>query len=237
VAVDAHSRRARRRALLRIAAAAAVLAAVFVTARIAGFSPSTRQLQRWADGLGLFAPLLYVGAAVALNCVFVPLPVLAGAAGVVFGVAEGTAVSVLMAGSAATVHMLAGRHLAGEGAGVLFGRRGAAVAEFLARRGFWTVLYVRLVPGIPFNTLNYAAGLSPLRARDMFAGTALGEAPRMFAYAALGGSISNLGSTEAKVAVGVGAAMAVVGALLARRQIVAERRRREVEPRADGSAA
>jgi uncharacterized membrane protein YdjX (TVP38/TMEM64 family) len=166
----------------------------------------------------------------------VPLPLLAGAAGVVFGVAEGTAVSVLVAGSAATVHLLVGRHLTGEPAEVLFGRRGAVVAEFLARRGFWAVLYVRLVPGLPFNTLNYAAGLSRLRARDMFAGTALGEAPRLFAFAALGGSVSNLGSTEAKVAVGVGGAMAVLGALLARRQIAAERRRRSPAP-GDGAAA
>ncbi|MEA2350747.1 MAG: hypothetical protein QOG86_1688, partial [Thermoleophilaceae bacterium] len=94
-----------------------------------------------------------------------------------------------------------------------------------SRRGFWAVLYVRLIPGVPFNTLNYAAGLSRLRARDMFAGTALGFAPRTFAYAALGGSISNLGAPEAKVALAVGGAMAVAGAVLARRQIAAERRR------------
>jgi uncharacterized membrane protein YdjX (TVP38/TMEM64 family) len=92
------------------------------------------------------------------------------------------------------------------------------------RRGFWTVLYVRLVPGVPFNMLNYAAGLTRLRAREIFAGTGLGFAPRTFAYAAVGGSLANLHSTEARVAMGVGVAMAVVGALLARRQIAAERR-------------
>src|SRR5205814_8607448 len=121
--------------------------------------------------------------------------------------------------------LLIGRHLAGASAGVLLGRRGAAVAEFLERRGFWAVLYVRLVPGLPFNSLNYAAGLSRLRARDMFAGTGLGFAPRTFAYAAVGGSISNVGSTEAVVAVAIGVVMAIVGAVLARGQIAAERRR------------
>jgi uncharacterized membrane protein YdjX (TVP38/TMEM64 family) len=210
---------------VRVGAAVAVLACVFVGARIAGVSPSARGIRDWADGLGVFGPVLFVAAGVALNCLFVPLPVIAGAAGLAFGTAEGTVVGVLVVASSATVHLLIGRRLAGERAALLLGRRGATVADFLSRRGFWAVLYVRLIPALPFNTLNYAAGLSRLRARDMFAGTGLGFAPRTFAYAALGGSISNLDSTEARVAIAVGAVMAVAGALLARRQIALERRR------------
>ena len=224
MAAHADARRLRRRALLRIAGAALVLVAIFVVARVAGLSPSAERIERWADGLGLAGPPLFVAAGVALNCVFVPIPVLAGAAGLAFGTAEGTVVGILVAGGAATSHLLIGRHLSGDAVRSLVGDRGRAVAGFLERRGFWAVLYVRLVPGIPFNTFNYAAGLSRLRARDMFAGTAIGFAPRTFAYAALGGSISNLGSTEARVAIGVGAVMAVAGAVLARRQIAAERR-------------
>jgi uncharacterized membrane protein YdjX (TVP38/TMEM64 family) len=210
VAAHADARRLRRRALLRIAAAAVLLGAIFVKDR--------------ADGLGVAGPPLFVLGGVVLNTLFVPLPVLAGAAGLTFGTVEGTLIGILVAASSATTHLLLGRHLSGEGARALLGRRGEAVAAFLSRRGFWAVLYVRLVPAVPFNSLNYAAGLSRLRARDMFAGTGLGFAPRTFAYAALGGSLGNLESTEARVALGVGAAMAVAGALLARRQIAAERR-------------
>jgi uncharacterized membrane protein YdjX (TVP38/TMEM64 family) len=209
-----------------------VLAAVFVTARVAGVSPSARRIEHWADGLGVVAPLLFVAAGVALNCLFVPIPVIAGAGGLVFGTAEGTLLGVLVVGLSATVHMAIGRRLSGQRAELLLGRRGAAVADFLSRRGFWAVLYVRLIPALPFNTLNYAAGLSRLRPRDMFAGTAIGFAPRTFAYAALGGSVSNLHSTEARVAIVVGVVMAVAGALLARRQIAHERRLRADEPQA-----
>jgi uncharacterized membrane protein YdjX (TVP38/TMEM64 family) len=224
VAAHADARRLRRRAFLRIAAAALVLAAIFVTARVAGLSPSAERIEHWADGLGLAGPVLFVAAGIVLNCLFVPIPVVAGAAGLAFGTAEGTAIGILVAGGAATAHLLIGRHLSGDAIRSLVGPRGEAVAGFLARRGFWAVLYVRLIPGVPFNTLNYAAGLSRLRARDMFGGTALGFAPRTFAYAALGGSFSNLGSPEARVAIAVGLAMAVAGAVLARRQIAAERR-------------
>ena len=209
---------------MRVGLAAALLLTIFLAARLAGFSPSAKRIEHWGDGLGIAGPLVFVALGVALNCLFVPLPVIAGAAGLVFGTAEGTAVGVLVAGLAATVHLLVGRRLAGERTEALLGPRGRSVVEFVSRRGFWTVLYVRLVPALPFNSLNYAAGLSRLRARDMFAGTALGFAPRTFAYAALGGSLGNLGSTEARVALGLGVVLAVVGAALARRQILAERR-------------
>jgi uncharacterized membrane protein YdjX (TVP38/TMEM64 family) len=224
VGLDAEARTLRRRALARLVAVAVAVAVVFVVARLAGFDPSAERIERWGDGLGVAGPPLFVLGGVLLNCLFVPLPVIAGAAGLVFGTAAGTAIGVLTIASAATAQLLIGRRLAGERAELLLGRRGSAAAAFVARRGFWTVLYVRLVPGVPFNTLNFAAGLSRLRARDVFAGTALGFAPRTFAYAAVGGSLARLDSTEARVAIGLGVAMAVAGALLARRQIAAERR-------------
>ena len=57
----------------------------------------------------------------------------------------------------------------------------------------------------------------------MAAGTAVGALPRTFAWVALGGSLDDLGSPEAKVAIALLVVMAVVGALLARRQFAAER--------------
>jgi uncharacterized membrane protein YdjX (TVP38/TMEM64 family) len=98
------------------------------------------------------------------------------------------------------------------------------IDDFIERRGFFAVLYIRLAPGIPYHLVNYGAGLTRLRPRDMAAGTAVGALPRTFAYVALGGSLSDLGSPEAKVAIGLLVAVGIVGAILARRQIAAERR-------------
>ena len=70
----------RRSALLRIAAAVALLASVFAVARLAGLTPSAKRIEHWADGLGVAGPVLFAAAGVALNVVFVPIPVLAGAA-------------------------------------------------------------------------------------------------------------------------------------------------------------
>ena len=40
------------------------------------------------------------------------------------------------------------------------GRRVKAMAAFVERRGFLSVLYVRLLPGVPYTLFNYAVGLT-----------------------------------------------------------------------------
>jgi uncharacterized membrane protein YdjX (TVP38/TMEM64 family) len=104
------------------------------------------------------------------------------------------------------------------------GRR-AAVDRFLAGRGAMTVFYTRLVPGLPYVPVNYAAGTTALRRRDMALGTGVAAGPRCFAYAALGGSLDNLDRPEAKVAVAVLVAMALIGLLAARYRLPGGRRR------------
>ena len=63
-------------------------------------------------------------------------------------------------------------------------------------------------PGVPFTVVNYAAGLTTDPARVFAGATALGAAPRAFAYTALGGSLDDLGSPEAIVALVVLVVMA-----------------------------
>ena len=65
------------------------------------------------------------------------------------------------------------------------GPRLAALREAIGRRGFLAVLYARIVPGVPYSLVNYAAGLAPIRLATFAAATALGAAPRAFAYTAL----------------------------------------------------
>ena len=101
----------------------------------------------------------------------------------------------------------------------LAGSRLRALRAWVGDRGFLSVLYARIAPGVPYNLVNYAAGLTPILLRSFVAATAIGVAPRAFAYTALGGSLGDLTSPEALVAVGVLVAMAVLGALLARRDL------------------
>ena len=58
--------------------------------------------------------------------------------------------------------------------------------DSIEENGFNFVIFVRLVPLFPFNGLNYACGLVPLKLRDYIIGSALGMLPGTFAYVYLG---------------------------------------------------
>lgn len=214
----------RRWAIARLALFAAFVVAVVLGARLSGVELSPAAIQRRVEEAGVLAPVLMVPLTVLLSSAGVPAPALAGAAGLLFGTLAGTVVAHVAITLAACAQLLIGRHLAREQAGRLLPARFARVDGFLERRGLVAVLYYRIIPGLPFIALNYASGLTRLRLRDMALGTFIGKAPRTWAYAALGGSLGNLGSTEARIAIGLLVAMAIGGALLARRAVAAERR-------------
>jgi uncharacterized membrane protein YdjX (TVP38/TMEM64 family) len=160
---------------------------------------------------------VFVALSAALTVCLFPGPLLAGASGLLFGTALGTPVSIVSATLGAVVAFSLSRWLAHDAVVELQGRRLAALRAWVGRRGFLSVLYARLAPGIPYNLVNYAAGLSPVALRAFAAATALGCAPRAFAYTALGGSLHDLGSPEAIIAIVVLVGMAVAGLALGRR--------------------
>jgi len=168
---------------------------------------------------------VYVPVSALLSCLFFPGQALAGTAGLLFGIPLGTAVALAGAVSAATLQMSITRYIARNQVGRLLPERVRRIDDFLERRGFLAVLYVRIVPGLPYVPVNYGAGLTRLRLRDMAAGTAVGGLPKTFAYVALGGSIDDLSRPEAKVAIGMLVAIGISGLFLARRELASERSR------------
>jgi uncharacterized membrane protein YdjX (TVP38/TMEM64 family) len=135
----------------------------------------------------------------------------------------GTPLALAGVTGAALAQMLVARRLAAGHHGSLLPERTRAVEEFLTRHGRVAVMESRIVPLLPYGIVNYSAGLTLLRFRDMAAGTVIGAAPKVFAYVALGGSLTNLGSPEAIVAIALLATLALAGALFVRRQIAVER--------------
>ena len=212
-----------RAARLRLAGFALVVGTLFLVATASGSLPDSEEVRDWADGFGAAGPLVFVTGAAAALCLFVPGPVLAGAAGLLFGTGLGTPVALAAIVLGAVMQMSISRYLAADAAEHLLPERVKRFDDFIARRGFWAVFYMRLTPFIPYNLVNYGAGLTSLKVRDMAAGTAVGAAPRAFAWAALGGNLDDLSAPEAKVAIALLVAMALAGAFLARRQLAAER--------------
>jgi uncharacterized membrane protein YdjX (TVP38/TMEM64 family) len=214
-----------RRARVRVLAFLALAGTLAAVAALSGKLPSASDVRDFGEGLGWAGFVLWIPITAVLNALFVPGPVLAGAAGLLFGTWLGTAIAIPAAVVTACFEMAIGRYIAGAEVGRILPERVRRVDEFLERRGFWAVLYVRLTPGLPYTLVNYGAGLTRLRFRDMAAGTAVGAAPRTFAYVALGGSLGNLDSPAAIAAIILLVVIGLLGIVLARRQVAAERAR------------
>jgi len=170
------------------------------------------------DAIGPAAPLAFVAVSSLLTPLMFPGPLLAGASGLLFGTALGFPVTLAGAVLGACIAFSISRYVAGDAIEQLAGPRLRAVEELLSRRGFVSVLYARIAPGIPYSLVNYAAGLTRIPLVIFASATALGTAPRAFAYTALGGSIGNLRSPEAAIAVAVLVVMGTVGLALLYRE-------------------
>jgi len=184
-------------------------------------------------GSGVLAPLAFVVLSSLLTVAMLPGPLLAGASGLLFGTALGTPLSIVAATTGASLAFLVSRRFGAGPLDALSGRRVRVVQDFVAQRGFLAVLYARILPGIPYNVVNYAAGLTRVPLLTFAAATAVGCAPRAFAYTALGGSLSDLGSPAALVAIAVLVVMGVGGALVALRDL---RKRRTLTRSGSGTA-
>ena len=215
--------RARRRALARLGVAVLALVAVLAVLSQTVGVPSPSELAEWARSAGPAAPALFVLLAAVSTCVMFPGQVTATAAGVLFGVAAGVALTLAAATLGAAAAFLLARSVGAAPIGRLLGPRAAHWRTWIAERGFSAVLTARLLPGTPANVLNYAAGLTAMPLRAFAAAVALGALPKTVAYVALGGALSAPLSTQGLLAIALYAAAALAGALLARRHVHAAR--------------
>jgi uncharacterized membrane protein YdjX (TVP38/TMEM64 family) len=196
----------------------ATIGLLFAVAAVTGSLPTPDEARDWGEGLGDFAYIAFVPLFVVVNFV-VAWPILAGASGLLFGTAAGTPLALAGVTAASVAQMLVARRLAAGHHGNLLPARTRGIEDFLTRHGAVAVMESRIVPLLPYGLVNYSAGLTRLHYRDMALGTVIGAAPKVFAYTALGGSLDNLDSPEALVAIALLATLALAGALFVRRQI------------------
>jgi uncharacterized membrane protein YdjX (TVP38/TMEM64 family) len=209
--------RERRPVALRATAVLAV-AAAFAYIALSGAAPSSAELRDFGDDLGAAGPLVWPPLFALVNFV-VPWPILAGVTGAVFGTAGGTALALLGILLAAALQFGIARFVPGPGLRARVLERVPRVDRILERNGFLAVLLSRVVPGVSWGMVNYAAGLARVRLREVWAGTVVGGTPKVFAYVALGGSFDDLGRPEAIVAIALLAIVALAGLALARREL------------------
>ena len=183
---------------------------------------SSERVRGWVDGYGAAGPLVFILVSASLTVALFPGPLLAGASGLLFGTALGTPISIISATLGATLAFSISRWLAHDAVEEMAGPRLQRIRAWIGDRGFLSVLYARLAPGLPYTLVNYAAGLTPIRLWSFVAATAIGCAPRAFAYTALGGSLDDLTQPEAIIAFALLIVMALAGLVLGRRHLRTE---------------
>lgn len=169
--------RPRARSLLRLGALAVAVAAASVLVALAVPS-SPHALQQLRGGSQPAGALIFVAAGAGLTLALFPYPVLAAASGLLFGTAAGASVPIAAETLGAVAALLIARRTGAAPLSYIGGPRLQRLLDSVGQRGFVTVLYARILPGVPRGIANYAFGMTPVRPGAFTAATALGTAPR-----------------------------------------------------------
>jgi uncharacterized membrane protein YdjX (TVP38/TMEM64 family) len=184
--------------LLLLASAAAVFGLLYLLSD--GFRSETNRaisilgrgdiagLRDYILSFGLWAPVASCFLMV-LQALVAPVPsfLITFANGLAFGVFWGWMLSVFGHVLAASVCFGISRALGRVPVEVLVSKAGLESADrWFARWGVYAVFAGRLLPGVAFDAISYAAGLTNMRFRNFLAATILGIVPQTFLYSYLG---------------------------------------------------
>ena len=143
------------------------------------------EVTRW----GAWGPIAYILLYAVGPSFLVPGAVMTIAGGLAFGAFWGALWSIIGADLGALIAFGAGRFLGRSFVQRFVGERFQSLMGRLARHGFYIILYLRIVPLIPYNALNLLAGASPIEFRDYFWASAIGILPGTILFAMLGDAL------------------------------------------------
>jgi uncharacterized membrane protein YdjX (TVP38/TMEM64 family) len=189
--------------------------------------PDGAALRQFVGGAGSAAPAVFAGICALGTAVFFPKPVLATAAGLLFGVAWGSVLAIAGFTAGAMIAFTVARKLGREAVAPWLGERLHTLEEVFARRGVEATLVVRLLPVLPYALANYGAGVTSVRGKDFALGTALGLVPSTVLAAVLGDALSDLGSPRSIVALSIWTVLAAAGVWWGRNLIARTREARQ----------
>lgn len=123
----------------------------------------------------------------------IPLPasVMSMAGGLSFGLVGGFVAAVVAATIRGCGQFLIARLLGREAVEGLLKGRLATWDQQVGRHGFQTVLWIRLVPNVPYDVQNFSLGFSSVLFSSFVLATVLGIIPSMFLWVYLGHTVTD----------------------------------------------
>ena len=179
--------------LLRLGIFVAVLVAAWLVAKQTGLleyvdTARIGEAVRAARELPWAAPAFVLTYAIVASLGLPGTP-LTLAGGAIFGAAAGTGLNWIGASLGATGAYFLARALGSDAIRSLLGKRASALDALAGDQAFMPLLRLRLIPVVPFNALNFGAGLAGVRPGTYIASTMLGILPGTAIYTYFAGAL------------------------------------------------
>ncbi len=154
-------------------------------------------LRNYIGGFGYLAPFIYILCFTILPIAFFPVPILALAAGLLFGFLPGTIYTLIGAVLNSAIMFLMAKVLAKDAATNLLQRKlpenwSSFLFNLDEKKGFGIIFILRLIPAMPYNLINYGAGLTSIKFSSYMLATILGIIPGTLVFLNIGNQALNI---------------------------------------------
>lgn len=162
---------------------------------------SAVRIRDYVDSYGALAPIVYILLFAILPIAFFPVPVLALAGGLSFGLIEGSIYTIIGAMLNSTIMFFMARFIARDAINHYLRRKLPEkwiknLEMSTDRRGFFMVLIMRLIPLIPYNMINYVSGLTEMNFASYSLATFIGIIPGTLVFLNIGDKAIDYRSKE-----------------------------------------
>ena len=184
--------------ILKISIFIIILLAGAIFLRYSGIE-NLQELEMIIQNSGSLAPLIYIALFSILPTFFMPVTILAMAAGYVFGILPAGIYTFIAAFINSTLTYFLGKYVAYDFINDLANEKYLDVYNKLkeksnGKEGFIFMLIVRLLPFVPYTLLNYMSGAVGFNYLVFISSSMLGILPGIFIYTNIGTNLSELGS-------------------------------------------
>jgi len=196
---------------VKIGLIAIVLVALGLLSTKAGIEVLTPETIRdFILSFGWLAPVLYILLYTIRPLFLFPAVILSLTGGLTFGPWWGTLLDLVGASLGAYLAFGLARFAGREAIQKWMGKRLQLWDDRLEQSGLKAIFLLRLIPLVPFDAVNYGAGLSKVRFRDYALATPIGIIPGAFAYNYLGHSLHQVFSPTFYLAIILAILLALV---------------------------
>lgn len=168
------------------------------------------------SSFGALAVLAYLAVSVLRPFFFLPATPFTLASGFLFGFWQGLLWSLAGTTLSAILAFYVARYLLHDYLRGRFSGRIPGIDRAIESRGWRFIVFLRLIPVLPFDIVSYIAGISRIGFRDFMIGTVIGELPAALVLVMLGSSLDDIGSTGFYISLALAIVVLVVPEIVRR---------------------